>query len=236
MIRFRWLLAIVLLVGCLAPEPPVPDGRGLVDGLVSAPFVDEAAQDPEFFAWRAALLAAIADRDALAVSRMSAPDIKLTFGDQAGRAALVQRLTAPSLPIGPEQGEAYWQELEAAVTGGGRFDDAGTFAAPYFWRADIPAEWNVFETFFIVGAPRPVYGRPTTDAPVLMTLQEVGFEAPSHPDVPRVRGVDQFRAVSLKNGGTGFIAVTDLRQLVGYRATFEKRDGVWQMIYFIAGD
>ncbi len=236
MTRFRLLLAMMFLAGCVAAAPPVTDGTALVNGLVSAPFADEAAQDQAFLDWRAELLAAIADRDAQAVSQMAAPEIKLTFGGEAGRAALMQRLTGPSLPNGPEQGEDYWQALEAAVIGGGRFDAAGTFAAPYFWRADIPGAWNVFDTFFVVGPPRPVYAAPATDMPVLMTLQEVGFEAPPYPGVPRVNGVDQFRAVSLKNGEIGFMAAADLQPLVGYRATFEKRDGVWQMIYFIAGD
>ena len=53
--------------------------------------------------------------------------------------------------------EEYWQELEQTVTQGGQFDNIGGFTAPFTWTAEHPQDWDAFETYFVLGPPRPVF-------------------------------------------------------------------------------
>ena len=45
-----------------------------------------------------------------------------------------------------------------------------------------------------------------------------------------------WQRIALPGGGTGYVTAPEFRSPIDYRARFEKRDGRWRMIVFIAGD
>jgi hypothetical protein len=99
--------------------------------------VDEAARDAGFFAFRARLQRAIAERDTTALLAVVHPEIKLSFGDDYGIESFRQEWLAS-----PEAG--IWAELGTVLALGGRFYDDSTFAAPYTFT-DSPDEADPFE-------------------------------------------------------------------------------------------
>ena len=230
--RLSAVIGFAFLIASCFPVPSVtqdqqpvvvPDGAALVRDIVPVRFVDEAAQDPTFAAYRAQLIAAISNRDANVVSLLASRDIKLSFGGTGGREALISNLDGENPSF-----ENYWQELKQTVTQGGQFDNIGGFTAPFTWTAEHPQDWDAFETYFVLGPPRPVFSQPNENAEVLMTLQDVAVESRwlNHTyDIPRDGGLELFRPITLRDGQTGFMRFDDLRGLVDYRAFFERRDG-----------
>lgn len=217
-------------------EPPATMDTGTNDPI--APFVDQAAQNPEFQTWRAALLKAVVARNTDKVIRMASPDIKLSFGDAAGRSQFGQFLRG--LPPNEAYGEDYWQELERVLRLGGRFERPDLFTAPYSWSAKLPDSFeSVFETYFVIGRHKPVFATPSTSSKILALLSEAIIEVPpvrTGPDIVGEDGRTVFHKIRRIDGSLGYMLKDDLHALVGYRAFFERRNGTWQMTIFIAGD
>ncbi len=200
--------------------------------------VDEAAQDPEFKAYRDRLLAAVVARDIDAILQMADTDVHLSFGGISGRDQL-----RAFLEVDPDQlSEDYkyeapamrarnWYELEAVLRMGGVFEDDGeSFAAPYTWTYDLPEEFDPFETYFVTGSEVVLRDRPIRWGKGVARL-----------DYDVVKVIDEapgtgYAKIRLVDGTTGYAHLDYLRSVVDYRALFAKPEGEWQMMTFIAGD
>jgi hypothetical protein len=124
--------------------------------------VDEAAQDPGFFAFRARLQRAIAERDTTALLAVVHPEIKLSFGDDYGIDTFrAQWLADPEPRI--------WGELGTVLALGGHFYDDSTFAAPYTFT-DLAGEADPFEALIALGDSVSVHAAPVDHADVVTTL------------------------------------------------------------------
>jgi hypothetical protein len=88
--------------------------------------VDEAAKDPSFFAFRARLLKALADKDANYLISILDPQIKTDFGGGGGVADF-KKAWHPERP-----NSQVWSELVSVLALGGSFDN-GSFSAPYVY-------------------------------------------------------------------------------------------------------
>src|ERR671910_82309 len=99
--RMKPVTAVALLVLCCLQVPPA---AGQAVRLLPQ---DEAVRQPEFFSFRAQLLAALARRDTAALMSVVAPEIHNTFGDDNGPVAFrrLWRLDSADSPL--------WQELTA---------------------------------------------------------------------------------------------------------------------------
>ncbi len=129
--------------------------------------VDEAASNPGFFAFRARLQRTIVERDTAALLAVIDPEIKLSFGGDAGRENF-DRLWFQS----PENDE--WSELGTVLALGGRFRGDSSFVAPYTFTAvfpgEVPADFDAFESLFVIGDAVRVYAAPTIESVVLASL------------------------------------------------------------------
>jgi hypothetical protein len=188
--------------------------------------VDEAAQDPAFLAFRDDLLAAIRRRDLEAVVAVASDDIKLSFGGSYGRQTFREWLVEDDTGLGT----SYWVELERAIGLGGVFEGPESFCTPYVFCLDIPDcdICDPHETLVAVNDRAPVYGAPDRTSEVVATL--------SYSVVRTLDHGHPWQRIALPGGGTGFVTAPEFRSPIDYRARFEKRDGRWQMIVFIAGD
>ena len=209
------------ILGCFAATPVHSEAVKILP-------VDEAAQDPDFLAFRDSLLAAVRRHDVDAVVAVATEDIKLSFGGGYGRDQFRQSLAADE--NGPYA--SYWEELEWALKLGGVFDGAHgrQFCTPYMSCSGphLCSDCDPFETLVAVSDRAPVYTAPDAAAPVLtyLSFDVVTLVDHGHP----------WQKVRLADGRTGYVAFPDFRSQIGYRAYFEKREGHWQMRIFIAGD
>lgn len=219
---------ILLLIALPVPSPAQE---------LTFPPVDEAEEDAGFLAYRERLIDAVVARDIDAIVSMAAEDIKLNFGGTSGHEALRDFLTVD--PAGFPEGQRHeapalrernWADLETVLRMGGVFDGEGRFVAPYTWSFEPPDGMDPFEVMFVTGTGVAMRDRPIRYGALTARLDH---------DVVRlidwVSGTPYVRVVRADDTN-GYVHSDYLRALVDYRAFFERRDGDWKMITFIAGD
>jgi len=191
--------------------------------------VDQASRDPSFKAYRAALLDAVRRRDADFVVLQADPEIKLSFGGDSGRQIFRESLTG-----GEEwQGESYWRELQTVLELGGVFLSDGAFCTPYLACIDVPGcpYCDPYETVYVTKKDAVARTAPDPGAPVAAKLSwnvlQLDYEA---------QGAQSWYAVRLPDGRSAYLADSDARMAIDYRARFEKTAEGWRMTVFIAGD
>lgn len=197
---------------------------------VQRPFVpvDEGAKNPGFFAFRAALQAAIARRDVEGLMSRVHSDVRAGFGEQDGIAAFRETYH-------PERAESsMWAELAEVLALGGKFIAPHTFEAPYV-SAAWPPDVDGFEHVAVVAEAVRVRAAP---GPLARQIGTVGFEILPLGETALARGIrqdDEWTSVRF-GGREAFIATRYLRVASGFRAVFAFEQGRWQMIAFVAGD
>ena len=125
--------------------------------------VDEAAQRPAFFSFRAQLQEAVARHDVDAVMAVVHPNIKASFGGDDDSAAF-RKMWQPESPD-----SELWAKLAAVLALGGTFQGDGTFVAPYTFSR-WPQQFDGFEHVALVAADVRVRDAPRPDAPVITTM------------------------------------------------------------------
>jgi hypothetical protein len=186
--------------------------------------VDEAVQDPAFFAFRAGLQRAIVERDTASLLAVVHPEIKLSFGGDYGIDRFREMLVDPA--------EGVWVELGTLLALGGRFYDDSTFAAPYTFT-DSPDEADPFEALIAIGDSVPVHAAPEEGAEVvaLLSFDVVRHEWELESSLP-----EGWTAVRLEDETVAYVRSRSVRSPIDYRAIFMRREGRWRMTIFIAGD
>ena len=185
--------------------------------------VDEASSRPDFFTFRARLLVTIASRDASALMAVGHPNIKNTFGDDDGKARF-EELWRPAAAD-----TEVWAELGGVLGLGGTFDSTGSFVAPY-----VSSRWpgvDGFEHVAVVGDRVRIRTAPRADARVA-DVSSFGILPPAR----QADHAEGWTAVHLSISRIGYVASGYVRSPNGYRASFSKMDGRWQMMMFVAGD
>ena len=184
--------------------------------------IDEASRDPEFFAFRAQLQAAVARHDAEAVLAAVDQNVRNTFGGDDGIDAFRRRWNLPA-------GDRLWDELGTALAFGGAFREGGHFAASYVF-ARWPEPFDSFGHVAVLGTNVRVRTQPDLKSRILTALSfdVVPLAAPV--------GDSEWARIKLRDGRTGYISSRYVRSPVDYRALFNKVDGRWRMTAFVAGD
>ena len=184
--------------------------------------IDEAARDPEFFAFRAQLQAAVARHDAEAVLAAVDPNIKNTFGGDDGIDAFRRRWKLPA-------GDRLWDELGTVLAFGGAFFAKDAFSAPYVHQK-WPGRFDSFTHVAVLGTGVRVRAAPGPQGRVLTSLS---FDV-----VPLAEpyGKSDWTRIKLRDGRTGYVSSRYVRSPIGYRAVFNKIAGRWRMTALVAGD
>lgn len=192
--------------------------------------VDEAVRDPELFAFRARLQAALARQDAAAVLEMVDPRIKNTFGGDDGIEAF-QRLWKLK-----EADSRLWEELGLVLALGGSFQNADNFVAPYVFSR-WPETVDSFQNVAVLGRNVRVRAEPRAGSPVLTALSFdlVEVSVPGREKMTPEQSRD-WTAVKLRDGRTGYISSRYVRSPVAHRAFLTRKDGSWKLTFFVAGD
>ncbi|MBS1715199.1 MAG: hypothetical protein JST30_12770 [Armatimonadetes bacterium] len=185
---------------------------------------DEAAHDASFVTFRKSLTAALKKgNDTWVVSRID-PDVRISFGEENGKAALLS-----SWKRSPSAKAAFLKELLLIVGLGGGFRE-GSFWAPYtyaFW----PDELDAFENAVAAGARVELK---ESMSPASKTLAVLSYDI--------VRLVPEDSRVSTEwrriehRGKKGFARTGEVRSGADARACFTKVKGSWRLTAFVAGD
>lgn len=191
--------------------------------------VDEAAKDPSFFTFRARLIQAVQRRDAAYLLSIVSRKIEIGFGGDSG----VEAFKSSWKPE-REQSEL-WTELANVLSLGGAFDKEGIFEAPYI-SVKWPEDKDGFALGAIIGEKVRVRAAPQISSSI---MRELSFDIVDVPDwqTNKARGEKRdWIKVKLADGQSGYVAEDFIRSPIDYRAGFQKQDGRWVMIFFLAGD
>lgn len=188
------------------------------------PPVDQAASQPDFFTFRAQLIAALARRDSPFILAAVHPDIKNSFGGDDGIASFKK-----AWDIG-KQDSRFWETLAYILALGGSFDPSGAFTAPYVY-SQWPETLDAFQHIAVIGSGVRLRAAANTSSATVATLNFalVELATTATPTSP-------WTAVKTLDGKTGFIDKQYLRSPIDYRATFQKQNGRWQLVSLVAGD
>ena len=185
--------------------------------------LDEAARDPEFFAFRARLQRAAAAHDTAAVMGVVAPRVLNSFGGDGGLEEFREQWGIAN----PEKSEL-WSVLGFVLAMGGRFDGDTSFYAPYTFGS-TPIDG--FEALIVLGRNVMVRAEPDARSAAIDT---VSFEAITKwRDKSSTGGWEPVRTSKQR---TGWVLQQYLRSPIDYRAGFIRRQGRWWLRALVAGD
>lgn len=189
-----------------------------------APVADESAKDASFARFRAELLAAVARKDARWLLGVLAEDVKVSFGDEHGRASFERHWELQA----PERSRV-WGVLRKLMELGGTFDAEGGFTAPYTFTR-FPQEWDAYEAVVCVRPRVALLDAGRAGARVLRRLE---WEILSLVDG---MGEGRYLRVKTGDGVEGWVAAAEVRSPLDYRARFVRLEGRWRMVFLVAGD
>jgi hypothetical protein len=139
---------------------------------------------------------------------------------------------------GRAEGPSLWEEL-TVILGMGSVQDAGNAAfasAPYVYNA-WPDDVDPFSHAAIVGENVRVRAAPGLQGEVVATLSYAVVPLEAWNVGAEAGGIRSgWARIRLADGRTGFVSGAYLRSPVDYRAGFEKVNGSWRIVFFLAGD
>ncbi len=216
------LLAATALSAPAAALTPAPRAKPIA-------MFDDAKRDPSLVKAVAEMLAAAKAKDWKRLALQVDARIQLDFGGGAGRAEFGKRLARR--PV-------LWDELVWVLEHGGRFDQDGTFMAPYTFSADT-GDLDPFEAGVMV-AKATAHAEPRADSPVVAELDRaavrvVSWKGTEQTPRPFYRRLDWVQ-IELDDKRKAWLPAKVVRSAVDYRAGIKKVRGAWKMTVFIAGD
>jgi hypothetical protein len=208
-----FLAALLVAAPASAAAPPVTTGQ-----FTPLQMCDRL---PGAAAFRAALTSAVRRRDAVALTALASPTIRLDFGDGAGSVELSRRL-------GAAEGAKLWRELDRILPLGCAVQ-RGNLAMPSLFAHDF-GDTDPFDVLLVTGVRVPLRARPSARARPLRLL--------SWTMVTPIGGDDSakpFRRVRLGRQ-KGYVEAAKLRSPVDYRLMVSRTRGAWKIDAFVAGD
>lgn len=191
--------------------------------------VDDAARDPDLFAFRAQLQAAIARHDVAGVLEMVDPNIRTSFGGGGGVDGFREqwKLAGADSPL--------WAELGMVLALGGTFQDKDNFVASYVFSR-WPEKFDSFEHVAAIGSNIRVRSKPSLDSQVLtrLSFDIVRLSSANQKLTPQQAG--QWKAVQLRDGRTGYVSSQYVRSPIDYRTFLTRKGGSWRLATLVAGD
>lgn len=219
----RMLMACALAFAALGPA----NADALTERLK---FWDDGPQDASFVKFRNELKDIIARKDASALFKHLASDIKIDFGGFGGGPEF-HKMWKPY-----DKDTKVWAALSLVVNQGGNFDAPVRFSAPYVYSA-FPSDLDAFEHLVVTNEEAVMRKAAKPDAPIVRKLDRDILTIVNTASKPQHEaGPNDWSEVKDAKGNQGFVLDRDLRSPLDYRAYFEKRKGRWQITVFLAGD
>jgi hypothetical protein len=191
---------------------------------------DEGPRDASFQKFRNDLKNVIARKDASALFKVLASDIKIDFGGFGGGPEF-HKMWKPY-----DKDTKVWAALSLVVEGGGNFDAPVQFSAPYVSSA-FPSDLDAFEHLVVTADDAVMRAAPKPDAAIVRKLDLDILTIVNSASKPQHEaGPDDWSEVKDAKGAHGFVLDRDVRSPLDYRALFVKQKGRWVIASFLAGD
>jgi hypothetical protein len=201
---------------------------------------DKASENPSFKRFRDRLITAVKQRDLEFLLKHIDDGIQVGFGQGGGSEEFVREW---KMDLDPGKSRL-WKELAQVIRMGGAFQDEEkkVFFAPYtFLPFPGDSEFDSYFSAFVTGSGVRVRSGPSSSAPAIARLSydavKWEYKTPERSDC--YLGGDAgycWKEVAIYTGQKGYVYTKYLRSPIDYRAGFEEKDGVWKMVFFIAGD
>jgi hypothetical protein len=197
--------------------------------------VDEAKQDPSFFAFRTKLIAAVDRKDAAYVLSIIDPKIEFSYGGEVGITQFKKEWKQLN------KNSEFWNEFAVVIKNGGHFIGEGRnrlseFAAPYTFNG-FPSDLDGVGNLAIFGSDVNLRKQPNMGSEVVAKLS---YNIVELVEDDKNTAEDQLKSgwyrIKTLGGMTGYVKTDFVRADIDYRAGFQKKRGVWKMTFFIAGD
>jgi hypothetical protein len=190
------------------------------------PFVDQGPQDPNFVAYRNNFLRALKNKDVKGIKARIADDVVFSVGDPEaqGEAAMFRQFSRGDGLV------SLYHEIEAVLNLGGYFTESG-FWAPYTYHG-WPEDVDPFEYAYVVVPRAGLYDKPK--GKVIGSIGGFAQVKLEQTDVELPRG--WMKIVAPDIAANVYARNSEIRSNADYRGLFEKRNGVYQMAFFAAGD
>lgn len=195
--------------------------------------VDEGEQDASFSAFRKKLIAAAERKDNAYILTILDPKIKNSFGGNDGISEFKEQW---------KNSEQFWKVFTPAIKNGGQFTGDGankktSFAAPYLFTA-WPEGLDVFDYSAVFGSDVNLRETPDANGKVLTKLSYNVLKVDHNNSKRSSTDSEEFTWMKVETLGglKGWISAPYVRSSIDYRAGFEKKRGVWKMVFFLAGD
>jgi hypothetical protein len=203
--------------------------------------VDEAKQNASFLAFRTKLIAAVERKDAAYVLSIIDPKIDFSFGGEAGIADFKKEWKQLN------KNSEFWDEFAIVIKNGGAFTGEGrnrlnSFSAPYLFTQWPENLGDVFEYHAIFGNNVNLRKEPNASSEIAGVLSYNVVKIDEDKSIKRQTGLNQdyvvydWYYVETLGGKKGFVKSEFVRSQLDYRAGFQKKRGIWKLIFFIAGD
>lgn len=128
-----------------------------------------------------------------------------------------------------------WEKLGAVLSLGGTFDASGYFIAPYTFSR-WPNALDSFEHVAVIGSRVAVRAEASSASSAIASLSFAMVPVARGPQGRPGVSDENWTAVRLSDGRSGYISNRYVRSPIDYRAIFARVDGDWRLITFIAGD
>ena len=218
MIRRLFAAAVVTLGLALpafaAPHIIAPSDAGKADAALNAVIetLVKAAEAQDFAAFEAVMT----------------PESTASFGGDEGPEGFKR-----AYGIGEPESPFWTAFLEAARLGGAFLQD-DLYTLPYT-AGHLPETADPYLSVIAIGDKTLLYAEPKEGAAVVadvthQILEQIDIEPAdlekTGPDFVHVKA----------DAGTGYVKIGEVRSPLDYRAVFQKIDGVWKLVAFVAGD
>ena len=208
------LAAVLALPVAAAPVVIAPPESGKADAALNAVVntLVTAAEAQDFAPFEAVLT----------------PEATASFGGDYGPEGFKR-----AYGIG-EAGSPFWPEFLKAARLGGVFLEDDLYTLPYT-AGDLPETADPYLSVIAIGDKTLLYAEPTEGAAVIadvthQLLEQIDIEPA---DLERT-GPDYVHVKA--DAGTGYVKISEVRSPIDYRAVFQKIDGAWKLVAFVAGD
>ena len=212
------LAAALLLALFSATAPAATPARRL-------PPVDQCAAEPGFKIYKDALRKSVDRRDGNGLLALLAPDVLVNFGGESGRDAFAREW---DLKAGvPDE---LWKQLGAILALGCARSDAAMVMPSLAVQFDSDADEDAFDKLIVISSSAELRVAPDSASARIASLSWDVVTALER------RHQDDWVKVQLADGRKGWVAGSQLRSPLDYRAIIEKRGGRWMITAFVAGD
>ncbi len=198
---------------------------------------DDASSDKEFSLFIKNFKKDVKNKNIESLRKSITKDIVYTFDNGDGIKGFIKYW---KLDRNPEK-SVFWEEMEKVLSLGSSFYDEKktSHAYPYLF-VTFPEEYDSFEFSAVTGKKVNVRKDPSSESPVVETL-DYEIVKPLYTDQePRKEKIDGINGkwiqVMTSSGKEGYIFSQYLHSPIGHRAIFIKEDKSWKLSVFVSGD